>query len=121
MNLTDRRPIFIGYKMDGSLKRRFESLSVPDRAYVATDGSAFLRICRLGEDQYVGKVVSDRLTTDRVDDVRRNVLSILQRLSPDTRFPKHLDILPCDSEGSNGDIELAPPPATQDEPGEDLD
>ena len=36
---------------------------------------------------YVGKVIEDGLTTDRVDDVRRNVLSIVRRLCPDTRLP----------------------------------
>jgi hypothetical protein len=58
-----------------------------------------LTICRLGEDAYVGKVISEPLTTERVDDIRRNVLSILQRLCPETRFPTILDIFPCESAG----------------------
>lgn len=95
MNLSERQPIFIGYKMDGQLRRRLESLTGPEQAYVSEEDGAFLRICRLGEDSYVGKVVTERMTTDRVDDVRRNVLSILQRLAPDTRFPMHLDIIVC--------------------------
>ncbi len=96
MKLDKSRPIFIGHKMDGPLRRRMESLTGPEKAYVAEDGSGFLTICRVGDDAYVGKVVDDALTTDRVDDVRRNVLSILQRLAPDTRFPTHLDIVVCD-------------------------
>ena len=103
MTLSDRHPIFVGYKMDGSLRRRLEALTGPERKYIAEDGD-FLRILRLGEDGYVGKVVVERITTDRIDDIRRNVLSILQRLSPDTRFPIHLDILVCDTE-----VEGAPP------------
>jgi hypothetical protein len=55
-----------------------------------------LTICRLGEDEFVGKVIDERLTTERVDDIRRNVLSILQRLCPETRFPAVMDILPCE-------------------------
>lgn len=105
MNLTERRPIFIGHKMDGQLRRRLESLTGPEKAYVSAEDGAFLRICRFGEDSYVGKVVSERMTTDRVDDVRRNVLSILQRLAPDTRFPNQLDILVCEPNSSE-----APPP-----------
>ena len=95
MRLTERHCVFIGYRMDGSMRRRIESLSGPDRQYVAPEGG-FLSVLRLGEDDYVGKVVRERLTTDRIDDVRRNVLSILRRLSPETRFPEHLDILVCE-------------------------
>ena len=80
-------------KMDSQLKRRIASLAGPDSKYVSADDSTFLMVCRLGEDEYVGKLVTERMTTDRVDDVRRNVLSILQRVCPDTRFPAQLEIL----------------------------
>ena len=93
MNLSDGRPIFIGMKMDSQLKRRIASLAGPDSKYVSADDSTFLMLGRLGEDEYVGKLVTERMTTDRVDDVRRNVLSILQRVCPDTRFPAQLEIL----------------------------
>jgi hypothetical protein len=95
LQLDDRGPIFIGFKLDSQLRRLLESISATDRQYVSTGESGFLRICRLGEDEYVGKVVHDRLTTDRVNDVRRNVLSILRRLCPDSRLPEHMEILPC--------------------------
>jgi len=87
VELSERHAIFIGCKMDGQLRRRLESLSGPDRKYVSSDDSTFLRICRLGSDQFVGKVIHERLSTDRIDDVRRNVLSILQRVCPTCGFP----------------------------------
>jgi hypothetical protein len=96
VELSERHPIFVGTKMDSSLKRRIEALTGADRRYVSADDSTFLRICTLRGDEYIGKVLHEKLSTDRVDDVRRNVLSILQRLCPDTRFPNHLDILPCE-------------------------
>ena len=95
MNLDDRSPIFVGFKLDGQLRRLLEALSAADRRYVSSEDSTFLRICKLGESDYVGKVVNDRLTTDRVNDVRRNVLSILRRLCPETRIPEDMEILPC--------------------------
>jgi hypothetical protein len=96
VSLSGRQPLFVGLKLDGSLRRRLESLTGPDRRYIFDESLEFLTICRLGEDYYVGKIVTDRLTTDRVEDVRRNVLSILQRLCPETRFPPHLEIFPCE-------------------------
>ncbi len=93
--LSDKAPLFVGFKMDGALRRQLGALEGPDRQYVSTEDPTFLSICRLGEDEYVGKLVEGPLTTERVEDVRRNVLSILQRLCPDTRLPSSMDILPC--------------------------
>lgn len=95
MKLDDQTAIFIGFKLDGQLRRQLDSIEGADRRYVSRENSNFLRICQLGEDNYVGKVIVDRLTTDRVDDVRRNVLSILRRLCPESRFPEHMDVLVC--------------------------
>lgn len=102
--LEDSQPIFVGFKLDTSLRRQVESLAGPDRKYIDADASTFLRLCLLGDDVYVGKLVEDRLTTDRVDDVRRNVLSIMQRLFPDTRMPQQLQMIVC------GNEEGEPPP-----------
>ena len=96
MKLRDRQPLFVGTKMDSQVRRRLESITGTDKKYFSRDDTTFLTICRLGEDEYVGKVIDERLTTERVDDIRRNVLSILQRLCPETRFPVVLDIVPCE-------------------------
>ena len=66
MKLDDKSPIFVGFKLDGQLRRQLESITGADRRYVSKDDTTFLLICKLGEADYVGKVVSDRLTTDRV-------------------------------------------------------
>ena len=95
MELESGQSIFVGFKMDGPLRRQLQGLVGPNRTYVSHEDTTFLTICRMGEHEYVGKVVGDRLTTDRVDDVRRNVLSILQRLCPETRLPSILELLPC--------------------------
>ena len=99
MNLHGKQPLFVGLKMDSQVRRRLESITGTDKKYFSHEDTAFLTICRLGEDEYVGKVILERLTTERVDDMRRNVLSILQRLCPETRFPAILDIIPCDAPG----------------------
>ena len=96
MKLTDQQPLFVGFKLDGSLRHQLEGLSGPDRQYVSgEEGTAFLTICKNDGVKYVGKIVHDRLTTDRVDDVRRNVLSIVTRLCPDIRLPTILQIWVC--------------------------
>lgn len=95
MELVLDQPIFVGFKADTSLRRYLESLSVFDRQYISEDDSAFLRFFRMGDDVYVGKIIQEPLTTDQVDDVRRNVMSIMQKLRPTVRCPGNLKILAC--------------------------
>jgi hypothetical protein len=97
VELSERHPIFIGFKMDGSLRRQLNSLDGPDARYVSRTDSSFLRICNRGDDLFVGKVVEEPLTTGRIDDVRRNVVSILQRLCPDERLPQEMGIWACEA------------------------
>jgi hypothetical protein len=112
LELLIHQPIFIGFKVDSSLRQHLESLNGNDRKYIAGDDSSFLRTCRAGEDLYVGKLVHDSLTTDRVDDIRRNVLSILRKLGHTVRLPNHLRILGCravEAESSVAPVRLVAP------------
>ena len=92
MELGGNHAIFIGFKLDSGLRRQIEALTGPDRRYVSDENSTFLSLCRRGEDVYVGKIIDDGLTTSRVDDVKRNVLSIMRRLCPESRFPQDLEL-----------------------------
>ena len=95
MELLIHQPIFIGFKADSNLRRHLESLSDSDKKYFSPEDSTFLRICQLGEDIYVGKLVHESLTTDRVDDIRRNVLSIVRKVGSEMRLPSNLKIFAC--------------------------
>ena len=95
LELLIHQPIFIGFKADNSLRQHLESLSDSDKKYFSREDSTFLRICQVGEDIYVGKLVHESLTTDRVEDIRRNVLSIVRKIGTDVRLPVNLKILAC--------------------------
>ena len=91
------QPIFIGFKVDTRLRGMLQSLNEVNKKYVSSDSSTFLRICMVGDDLYVGKLVDDRLTTDRVEDIRRNILSIIRKIGQELRVPTNLQILACSS------------------------
>ncbi len=94
VELEQDHPIFVGFKLATSLRRQVEALTGSDSKYVSDrDSPDFLSLCRMADKLYVGKLVRERLTTDRVDDVRRNVLSIMRRLFPEERLPEKLEIL----------------------------
>lgn len=93
IRLSDSTPIFVGLKLETGLRRQLEAIEGADKKYVSSEDSTFLRICKLGDEYYVGKLIEERLTADRIDDIKRNVISILQRLCPDERLPKQFVIL----------------------------
>ena len=95
LELLINQPIFIGFKADNNLRQHLESLNDFDKQYLSPEDSTFLRVCRVGEDIYVGKLVHESLTTDRVEDIRRNVVSIMQKIASEVRLPTHLKILAC--------------------------
>lgn len=107
LQLLGDHPIFIGFKADPALRQKLEAPSPALQQYISAMDSSFLRLCRLGDDLYVGKVVHETLTTDRVDDIRSNVLSILRRLGSEVRLPAHLKIVAC----SASEAGCAPVPA----------
>jgi hypothetical protein len=45
----------------------------------------------------VGKLIHESLTTDRVEDIRRNIVSIVHRIGTELRVPVHLKILACNA------------------------
>ena len=98
LELQIDQPIFIGFKVDNNLRTHLESLSDFDKQYFSREDSTFLRICQLGEDIYVGKLVHESLTTDRVEDIRRNVLSIVRKVGTDVRLPSNLKIVACSAD-----------------------
>jgi hypothetical protein len=104
LELLIHQPIFIGLKADNNLRQLLESLNDSDKRYVSGEDSTFLRICRVGEDIYVGKLVHESLTTDQVEDIRRNVLSIIRKIGSEARLPTHLRIFAC----SATEAEFAP-------------
>ncbi len=95
LELLVDEPIFIGFKAGRALRHVLESLGNADKKYVSSEDSGFLRLCSNGEDLYVGKVVHEALATDRVDDIRRNILSILRKLGPAVPLPTTLRIFAC--------------------------
>lgn len=95
LELSKTDALFVGFKLETGLRHQVENLEGSEARYISRESSENLRICMLGSDTYVGKVIQDGLTSDRVEDVRRNVISIMQRLFPDERMPNVLAIFPC--------------------------
>lgn len=95
MEIQPEAPLFVGFKATRTLRHLLESLTEVQKAYVSSDDSGFLRSFTIGEDLYIGKVVHEGISTDRVDDIRRNILSILRKLGPVVPLPTSMRIFSC--------------------------
>lgn len=95
--LVMTQPIFIGFKADTRLREKLQSLTDPEKKYIGPDRSAFLQVCMVGDDRYVGRLLDDRLTTDQVEDISRNILSIVRKLGHEIHLPRNLQIVACRS------------------------
>lgn len=92
MRLERTAKLFIGLKAEGKLRAAF--LSAEQRGgYFDQDGTGpFLTNLEVDGHTYLGKIVDGGLSTASVDDVTRNVLSILRRLMRGERLPSNLAI-----------------------------
>ena len=48
-----------------------------------------------GGAQYIGRMLDEAISTDEIEDIARNVVSILKRVAPSVRSERVLVILPC--------------------------
>jgi hypothetical protein len=103
------QPIFIGFKADMRLREKLDGLTDTEKKYVGPGRSAFLQICMVGDDRYVGRLLDSRLTTDQVEDISRNILSIVRKIGHEGTLPKNLQIVACRTERSDAVPEEARP------------
>ena len=102
MKLDRTRRLFFGMKIDAKLREGLSRVSPGDKRYF--DGSEYLTICADGEDHWVGKVIEVPLQADSIDDVKRNVISILTRLLTDVRVPREVSIFAAADDMTQRDL-----------------
>lgn len=98
MKLEKEIQLFFGCKIDSKLREALAQAKPGDRRYFEEPDSEFLRICEVGEEKWIGKVVTAGLNVTEVEDIQRNVISILRRIAPDVRkAPSTIKIFAIDA------------------------
>lgn len=101
MNLDKSCQLFFGCKIDSKLREALSQAKPGDRRYFEGPDSEFLRICTMGEnEQWIGKVIKSGLNVTEVEDIQRNVVSILRRIAAGVRIsPSSVKIFVVSPEG----------------------
>jgi hypothetical protein len=91
MKLDKSSALFFGTKIDSKLREGLALSKPGDKKYFDGSSEEFLRVMELGEDKdkerWIGKVIKPGPAVTEVDDIQRNILSILRRVAPNARIP----------------------------------
>lgn len=91
MKLDKSCALFFATKIDSKLREGLALSKTGDKKYFDGSSDEYLRILEIGEDKdkerWIGKVIKAGPAVTEVDDIQRNILSILRRVAPNTRIP----------------------------------
>ena len=98
MRVETQRKLFAGVRIDSRMREQLEKCPQRDRLFFESTDGRYLTVLRGGEDTYLGKVLDAATPLASIDDVRRNVWSILQRICPGRRDEKEVKLFAVNDE-----------------------
>jgi hypothetical protein len=91
MKLDKSCALFFGTKIDSKLREGLALSKPGDKKYFDGSSDEFLRVIEIGDDKdkerWIGKVIKAGPAVTEVDDIQRNIISILRRVAPNARIP----------------------------------
>jgi len=125
MKLDKGCALFFGTKIDSKLREGLALSKPGDKKYFDGSSDEFLRVIEVDEERWVGKVIKGGTPVTEVDDIQRNIVSILRRVAPNARIPASsvkifvlqgglsVAVTPgVEDDGGTGDEEAEAPPST---------
>ena len=91
MKLDKSTSLFFATKIDSKLREGLALSKPGDKKYFDGSSEEFLRVMEIGDDKdkerWIGKIIKPGPAVTEVDDIQRNILSILRRVAPNARIP----------------------------------
>lgn len=92
MKLDKSTSLFFATKIDSKLREGLAVSKPGDKKYFDGSSEEFLRVMEIGDEKdkerWIGKVIKPGPAVTEVDDIARNLLSILRRVAPNARIPQ---------------------------------
>ena len=85
MKISNAQKLFVGLKINASMKRQIEDGAAKGRPIFKAGDPAHLNVLQSGEDVYIGRILDGGFPLDQLDDLRRNIRSIIGITSPESR------------------------------------
>lgn len=74
---------FLGIKINTKLQEALDKSNPLNRFYFQDNNPEFLQIVNLDSDKYIGKFVEQGIGYRAMEDICRNIISIMHKLCPD--------------------------------------
>ena len=91
MKLDKTCSLFFATKIDSKLREGLALSKPGDKKYFDGSSDEFLRVLEIGDEKdkerWIGKVIKPGPAVTEVEDIQRNILSILRRVAPNARIP----------------------------------
>jgi hypothetical protein len=91
MKLDKTCALFFATKIDSKLREGLALSKPGDKKYFDGSSEEFLRVMEIGDEKdrerWIGKVIKPGPAVTEVDDIQRNIISILRRVAPNARIP----------------------------------
>ena len=92
MKLDKTTSLFFATKIDSRLREGLALSKPGDKTYFDGSSEDFLRVLEIGDEKdkerWIGKVIKPGPAVTEVDDIQRNILSILRRVAPNAKIPQ---------------------------------
>ncbi len=85
MRIEAERKLFVGLKVDNKLRDQLQNAPPKDRSFFDGTDEKYLVVIRTDgetEDTYIGKLIEPGTPASSMDDLKRNLQSILNRIAP---------------------------------------
>ncbi len=82
MRIEPERKLFVGIRIDNKMRDQLEHCAPRDKMYFDGSDPRYLQVLRAVEDSFVGKLIEPGTPAITMDDLKRNILSILVRIAP---------------------------------------
>lgn len=113
MKLLKGERLFFGCKIDSKLREALAQAKPGDRRYFEDPNGEFLRVLTFEDERWIGKVMGGGVQVSDVEDIQRNVVSILRRVAPNVRTsPSSIKIFAVAAEGDVVIADDHEPPGT---------
>ena len=82
MRIELERKLFVGIRIDNKMRDQLKNCAPRDKQYIDGSDPNYLVQIRAVEDSFIGKTADPGMPAVNMDDLKRNILSILNRVAP---------------------------------------
>src|SRR5215831_1309652 len=82
MRIDSDRKLFVCLRIDNKMRDQLAQAPARDKVYFDGSDPRYLTTIRTTEDNFIGKIIDGGTPAASMDDLKRNLLSILTRVAP---------------------------------------